>query len=308
MDDEYKFPDELENNPSEVEASITDEGDVDIEIVDDTPEQDRNRKPLKRDVDDPSDDELKQYGAGVSKRIKELTHARHDERRAKESLAREKEELERVAQHLYNENQRLRTTVNHGEQVLAGSFKSAASAELEMAKKQFKEAHEAFDADAIVEAQQALTNAQIKLQNAERFQPSALQTQQPMVQPQQEAPQPVRPDDKTLRWQARNQWFGNNDEMTAVAYAVHRELVNSGVDPREDEYFEQLDARVKKRFPEFFGGEERRKSTSVVAPVTRSKGAIKVRLTPTALSLAKKYGLTPQQYAAEVAKLENQNG
>jgi hypothetical protein len=91
--------------------------------------------------------------------------------------------------------------------------------------------------------------------------------------------------------------------------------VNSGTDPRSNEYFEQIDARVKSKFPEVFGevdkpshGESSRKPTSVVAPATRSSGAKKVQLTTTQLALAKKFGLTPQQYAAQVAKLENQNG
>jgi hypothetical protein len=127
----------------------------------------------------------------------------------------------------------------------------------------------------------------------------------------------VQPDEKTLRWQAKNQWFGANgfEEVTSFALGLHQKLVNNGVDPRSSEYFEQIDARVKSTFPEVFGGTEDRRSsdspkrpTSVVAPAARSSGAKKIQLTQTQVALAKKYGLTPQQYAAEVAKLERNNG
>ena len=93
---EFKFPDELEDKgDQDIEVSVAGD-DVEIEIVDDTPEKDRGRKPLDRDVADPTDDELDTYTEGVKKRLKELTHARHDERRAKEALAREKAELEQI--------------------------------------------------------------------------------------------------------------------------------------------------------------------------------------------------------------------
>ena len=110
MPEAYKFPDELEEEkqsaPADnVEISVAGD-DVEIEIVDDTPERDRGRRPLDREVEDPTDDEIESYTQGAQKRIKELTHARHDERRAKETLAREKQELERLAQHIIEENKR----------------------------------------------------------------------------------------------------------------------------------------------------------------------------------------------------------
>lgn len=319
----YKFPDEQDNSAevevkddNEVEVSVGSD-EVEVEIVDDTPERDRGRKPLEKEVSDPTDDELNDYTDGVKKRIKELTHARHDERRAKEALAREKEELEKLAQHFAEENRKLKEFVHTGSQQYADSQTKLAENEVEDAKRRLKAATEAFDTDAVIEAQEALLEAKLKLQSAKNFRPAPLQAQEKEVQiPQQEA-KPSQLDEKTLRWQARNQWFGapGHEDMTSFALGLHQKLVNSGVDPRSENYFEQIDARMKSTFREFFGEEDKptsgggsRKPTTVVAPATRSTGAKKVQLTPRQLALANKYGLTPQQYAAEVAKLENKNG
>ena len=316
---EYKFPDELEDEAkSQVQVDVSTDDDVEIEIVDDTPERDRNRKPLDREVADPTDDEIESYSDGVKKRIKELTHARHDERRAKETLLREKQELERLAQHMVAENNRLKQYVNTGTEQYAASQLSLAETEVEKAKRQLKEATEAFDTDGVIAAQDALMDAKMKVQSAKNFRPAPLQMEKTEVQTQQTQVPRQELDDKTVRWQAKNQWFGSSgyEEVTSFALGLHQKLVNSGVDPRSDEYFERIDARMKSTFPEVFGGTEDRpkpgdsskRPTSVVAPATRSTGARKVQLTPTQIALAKKYGLTPQQYAVEVAKLEKSNG
>jgi hypothetical protein len=322
----YRFPDEQDGDTAtsrqdqdtDLNVSISTDDDVEIEIVDDTPEKDRGRKPLDREVADPTDDEIESYSDGVKKRIKELTHARHDERRAKESLLREKQELERLAQHMVAENNRLKQYVNTGTEHYAASQLSLAETEVEKAKRQLKEATEAFDTDGVVEAQAALMDAKMKVQAAKNFKPTPLQVEETDVQTQQTQVSRQELDDKTVRWQAKNQWFGSPgyEEVTSFALGLHQKLVNSGVDPRSDDYFERIDARMKSTFPEVFGGTDdkprsgdgSRRPTSVVAPATRSTGARKVQLTPTQVALAKKYGLTPQQYAAEVAKLEKSNG
>ena len=313
MPEAYEFPDEQEDKKVEV---ASDEGDVEIEIVDDTPEKDRGRKPLEKDVADPTDDEIESYSEGVKKRISELTHARHDERRAKEALLREKQELERFAQHMYEENKRLQERVTTGHQAVATMAEQAAEAKLEKARRDLKAAQEAFDTDAIIAAQEALAEAKWESQNA-KFNKPALQPENPVVQQRHEEPQQVRPDEKTLRWQAKNQWFGANgfEEVTSFALGLHQKLVASGVDPRTDEYFEQIDARVKSKFPEVFGAEdvktersEAKRPSSVVAPASRSTGVKKVQLTPSQAALIKKYNLDPKKYVAEVLKLEKTNG
>lgn len=322
---EFKFPDEQDDNVQSAQDQETElevkveagDDDVEVEIVDDTPEKDRGRKPLEREVPDPTDEEIDSYSEGVKKRIKELTHARHDERRAKEAMAREKAELEAFAQRIHEENQRLRQYVSTGSEQYAASQVQLAETEVEAAKRSLKAATEAFDTDGIIAAQEALLEAKMKVANAKNFRPPALQAEEKAVQIQQ--PEVSRPqmDDKTLRWQAKNQWFGapGYEEMTSFALGLHQKLVNNGVDPRSDSYFEQIDARIKSTFRDFFGEEDKpksgdgsRKPATVVAPAARSTGPRKVQLTTHQLNLAKKFGLTPQQYAAQVAKLEKSNG
>ena len=318
MAEQYKFPDELDDNKTQKVEIIQPEDDVEIEIVDDTPIQDRGRRPLDREVEDPTDEEIESYTRGAQDRIKELTHARHDERRAKETLLREKQELERLAQHYVDENNKLKQYVNNGTQQYGAMAQTAAGAELDKARRDYKAAQESFDTEAILVAQEALFDAKTRLQQAQNFRPPPLQVEESAVQPRQQQTQSVQPDEKTLRWQAKNQWFGSDgfEEVTSFALGLHHKLVNSGVDHRQDEYFEQIDARVKSKFPEVFGGsDERPKSSetprrpsSVVAPASRSTGVRKVQLTPSQAALIKKYNLDPKKYVAEVLKLENQNG
>ena len=309
----YKFPDEVDATDND-----STNNEVEVEIVDDTPVKDRGREPLNREVADPTDEEINSYSDGVQKRIKELTHARHDERRAKEALLREKQELERLAQHMSNENKKLKEYVKSGSEQYAESIKKVAENDLEEAKRKYKEAYESGDSDALVAAQEAMTEAKMKTEAAKNFRAAPLQADEVDVQTQQTQVPRQDLDDKTVRWQAKNRWFGADgyEEVTSFALGLHQKLVNSGVDPRSDDYFERIDARMKSTFPDIFGetedkprsGDGSKRPTSVVAPATRSTGARKVQLTPTQVALAKKYGLTPQQYAAEVAKLEKSNG
>ena len=307
--EQFKFPDEIEDKSVDIEIVTPDEDDVEVSIIDDTPEQDRGRKPLDREVEDPTDDEIEQYTQGAQKRIKELTHARHDERRPKEATLREKQELEVLTQRLLEENKKLRQSYTTGTEQYSQMAKTAAEAELDKARRDYKAAQEAFDADAILAAQEALLEAKMKMEAAKNFRPTPLQDENFEVQTTPQEPQRVQPDEKTLRWQAKNQWFGANgfEEVTSYALGLHQKLVNTGVDPRSDEYFEQIDARVKSKFPEVFGGNEDkprsgdspRKPASVVAPATRSTGKRKIELTKTQLALAQKFKLTPKQYAEQ---------
>jgi hypothetical protein len=306
MAEKFEFPDEIAAKAGENDTE------VEIEVVDDTPAQDRGRQALDRPVEDPTDEEINSYSDKVKGRIKELTHARHDERRAKESTIREKQELENLAQQLLDENRQLKNYANNGAQQYAETVKQAVSGELETARRNYKAAQEAFDTDAIIAAQEALTDAKLKMISAQNFKPAPLQTASDNVQIRKSEPVAVTPDEKTLRWQAKNQWFGapGNEELTSFSLGLHQKLVNSGVDPRSDEYFERIDSRMRSTFPESFGGRDARSTrpSSVVASATRSSGPKKVQLTLTQVALAKKFGLTPQQYAVQVAKLENQNG
>ena len=320
--DDFKFPHEVEEENTgkpeqDIEIDIDAEGDVSIEIEDDTPERDRRAKPLEYAVEDPTDDEIENYTQGAQNRIKQLTHARHDERRAKEAAQREKQELERLAQQFMEENKRLKEYVKSGETTFQETLQAKAEAEMEMARRKYKEAQESYDSDAMLAAQENLTEAKMRLESAKNFKPTPLQAERNDVQMYQSVPEAPSLDEKTLRWQAKNQWFGTPgyEELTAFALGLHQKLVTTGVDPRSDEYFERVDARLKQVFPEVFKSTEAaraepsKKPANVVAPATRSSGAKKtIKLTTTQARLAEKYGLTHKQYAQEVLKLETQNG
>lgn len=317
MAEQYRFPDDETTVPVEATA---DEAALDVEIVDDTPEPDRGRRPLDREVVEPSDDELENYSDKVKSRIKELTHARHDARRAKEAAEREREEALRVAQRLMQENRRLKEYVTTGEQQYAETAKSAADSSLDLAKRRYKEAYESGDADQIIAAQEAMTEAKMRSEAAKNFRPTTLQAEPDDVKLPESRSEPSL-DEKTQRWMAKNQWFGaaGYEEVTAYSLGLHKKLVNSGIDPRSDAYYAQIDARLQERFPEVVGDAPARQSESesprgsrkpptVVAPATRSTGAKKIQLTASQVALARRLNLTPQQYAAELMRLEKLNG
>jgi hypothetical protein len=321
MTNEYKFPDEEENKvDAEIDIDVSNETDIDIEVEDDTPERDRNAKPLNREVEDPTDEEIEGYTKGVQGRIKELTHARHDERRAKEAALREKQELERLTQQILDENRKLKEYVKSGEATYKETLQAKTEAEMEMARRKYKEAAESYDTDAMMAAQEALTEAKMKMEQAKNFSPTPLQTREVDVQIQQEQPRAPELDEKTLRWQAKNQWFGSPgyEEVTAYALGLHQKLVSTGYNPQQSEYFDQIDTRLKRTFPEMFESQEEepsrkaaptRKPATVVAPSSRTTGAKKtVKITASQAATADRLGIPRDLYVKEFLKLEANNG
>jgi hypothetical protein len=306
---DFKFPDEIEaEKPSEEKLQIEIEGESEIEVVDDTPEVDRNRKPMKEAPAEVTDDELEQYSEGVKKRIQHFSKGYHEERRAKEAALREREEAVRLAHNLVEENKRLQGSLGQGQQALLEQAKKVVQNELDQAKQKFKAAYEAGDSDALVEAQEALAAAKYKAERVNNFKPAVAQPQNTVVQPAPRPEQTVKVDSKAKAWQDANSWFGDDKEMTALALAVHQDLVESGVDTSSDEYYEKINARVRKRFPEAFNSEKPKKS-SVVAPATRSTAPRKIVLTQSQVQIAKRLGLTNEQYARAVAEeMRKQNG
>lgn len=293
------------------DVDIEGEEDINIEIIDDTPEADRGRRPLSREVEDPSEEEIEQYGDKVKTRIKELTHARHDERRAKEAAHREKEEALRLAQQVIDENRKLKEYVDTGTKSYAEMLKAKTEIELQLARDKFKIAQESYDTDEIIAAQEALAEAKMRLEQAKAYSVPTLQTQNYDVYSQQPAVQP-QPDERTLRWQQKNQWYGSPgyEEMSFFALGLHQKLVNQGISPEHnpDEYYGRLDARIREKFPELFF-EETPKTTSVgkkpatvVAAANRTSSGKKVQLSATQLAIAKKFGLSPKQYAEAYVK------
>lgn len=319
---EFTFPDEKDakdENKEEQVPGVTEEGEgeVEIDVIDDTPEKDKGFKPgVSGNIPEVTDEELTAYTGGVQKRIKELSFARHDERRVKEAALREKQELERFSKSMVEENRRLKQYVANGEEVYAGTAKAAAQAKLEIAKSKYKDAHEAFDADALIAAQQELTTAQMELHAAENFKPTALQEQKDGVYDDSEARQ-AQPDPRAESWRQQNTWFGPNRRMTAYALATHQDLIESGVHPQSDAYYQQLNAELREQFPKFFGAapspsadstaQPHRKPATVVAATARSRGARKISLTQTQVDLAKRFGLSNEEYAKQVLALETSN-
>jgi hypothetical protein len=318
---EYKFPDEAESkkeekaeSEEEIVVEMEADGDeVDVEVVDDTPPRDKNRKPSEPPPD-LTDEELKDYSDKVRKRIQHFSKGYHDERRAKEAALKEREELERLTAYLTEENKKLKSTVDKNQEILLLQAKKEIEFELDAAKKKYKQAYEAGDADAVVAAQDALTTAKLKADKVSNFKFAPKEDVETPVEP--ERPQV---DTRAMEWAKNNSWFGKDDEMTSYALGLHNKLVKDKVDPKSDEYYEIIDSRMRKLFPDRFedeAGEEEqetapkpRRKANVVAPATRSTAPKKIVLNPRQVALAKKYGIPLQQYALEVAKLgREQNG
>jgi hypothetical protein len=305
---EFQFPDEIKTEkkdaPEELQIEI--EGETEIEVVDDTPEQDRGRKPMKEAPAEVTDDELAQYSEGVKKRIQHFSKGYHEERRAKESALREREEALRLAQNLVEENKRLQGSLGQGQQALLEQAKKVVANEVEQAKAKLKAAHEAGDTEAFITAQEELTTAKIKAERVNNFKPAVAQAPAPVVQPAPSvAPPPV--DDKARAWLRANPWFETNNRMRAIALEVDKELVSNGVDPTSDDYYQRINQEVRQLFPDAFPSE--RKKSSVVAPATRSTAPRKIVLTQSQVQIAKRLGLTNEQYARAVAEeMRKQNG
>jgi|TARA_B110000908_G_scaffold55092_1_gene67092 hypothetical protein len=313
---EYTFPDEQEDKGIEVESSSAlkmgeveqeekKEIEVEVEVVDDTPKADRGRKASKP-PEDLTDDELEDYSDKVRKRIQHFSKGYHDERRAKEASQRERQEMEAFAKTLVDENNKLKGSVEKNQAALLEQAKKNSAIEVLSAKRAYKRAYEAGDADKLLDAQDKLTNAKIKADKLGDFEPETLQQAEIPVQIPQEAP--IQPDTKASDWASENSWFGSDDEMTAYAMGVHSKLVKQGVDTTSDDYYETINSRMRNTFPEEFGEieelEERpsKRQSNVVAPATRSTAPRKVRLTQTQVAIAKKLGVPLDLYAKKVAE------
>jgi hypothetical protein len=301
--EEFKFPDEKETKEDSIEFSVED----DIEVVDDTPEGDRGRSPMKEPPKDFADDELAKYDEGVRKRIQHFTKGYHEERRAKETALREKEEAIRAAQAIVEENKKLKGSLSQGQQALLEHAKKVVAGELEDAKRKYKEAYEAGDSDALVAAQEELTTAKLKTERVNNFRPAPLQQETPVVQPEQNVAAP-QPDSRALEWQRDNQWFGQDEEMTGFALALHNKLIKSGIDPTSDEYYDRVNSRMRQVFPDSFGSEKQAnaspssRKSNVVAPASRSTAPKKIVLTKSQVEIAKRLGVPLELYARKVAE------
>lgn len=318
---EFEFPDEKEERESrkgskvvtpEPEENIKAEEKEEIEVVDDTPEEDRGRKPMENPPEDPTDEELASYSKREKTKTREFHKAYHDERRAKEAAMREKEEAIRIAQAILEENNRLKGTVNQSQNALIEQAKKSVAQELEEAKRKYKLAYENGDSDALVSAQEEITAAKIKAERVNNFKPKPLQEEKNQVQIPTETPQ-VRVDPRAEEWQRANTWFGVDREMTGFALAVHDKLVTEeGLNPQSDEYYQRIDGRLRQVFPEKFASAKpadanQRPNANVVASASRSVAPKKITLTASEVNIAKRLNIPLERYAREVAVLRRNN-
>lgn len=308
---EFEFPDMAEEKNSRAGGRVVTPDNDDkpeIEVVDDTPLADRNRSPMVEPPKEFNDDELTKYDESVQKRIKHFTKGYHEERRAKESAQREKEEAIRLAQAVMAENNQLKGSVNQNQTALLEQAKRVVGNEVDDAKRMYKEAYESGDSDKLLEAQEALTNAKIRADKVNNFRPTPLQVRETPVQIESRPTRAAPVDEKLLAWQDNNQWFGSNKRMTAYALGVHEDLVGEGIPAGSEEYYRRIDSDIRSRFSDQFGADEsvdakpQRTKSNNVAPATRSTAPKKIVLNQSQVNIAKRLGVPLELYARKVAE------
>jgi hypothetical protein len=330
--DEYEFPDEIEAKTKKA-AVEADDDNFEIEVEDDTPIEDRGRKPMKEPVEDPTDDELASYDEKVQSRIKKFTRGYHDERRAKEEALREREAAENFAKQVYEENKRLQQQLATGSKEMIETSRDAADIKLTAAKRKYKEAIEAGDIDAQADAQAEIAEATWATKRAAAMQPVEVEEKEWNPPSQKEPAAPVI-SRRTQRWLEDNEdWWGKDEEMTMSAMGLDKKLQKEyGPDyVGTEEYFRTIDKTLRKRFPEHFGEQSHeeddkpRKRTSepvdeeddsprraskpatVVAPASRSTPPSRVKLKQSEATIARRLGVPIELYAKQVAQLRKGN-
>lgn len=319
--EEFKFPDELEQEKKATkvaeDAANVAEPESEIEIVDDTPPEDRNRQPGETPEEIP-EAKLNKYDESIQARMKKFTKGYHDERRAKEAAERERDEAIRAARIMADEAKNLQKQLEEGTKVFIDQGKSAAQGELEAAKRAFKDAYEAGDSDLLADAQARISQATIRIEKADAIKPlqaREFDVQIPSYDAQEQQPQV---DPRTAKWLDENPWYGDDDEMSASALGLHKKLEKQFGKQYigSEEYFKTIDGTMKRRFPEYFGSEieenlseeeekpqaRAKPASNVVAPATRSTAPSKVRLTKSQVAIAKKLGVPLELYAKKVAE------
>ena len=301
-----------------------------FEVVDDRPKEDR-RPPRTNEPTDLSDEELSQYDGNVQKRLKGLKYDFHEERRRKEEAQRTRDEAIKIAQQLSGRVQEQDSLISRGENALVEQIKQRAAAFLEKSKNDYRKAFEEGDTDGVVETQSQMLKAQTELNDIHKYENNLTRNQNLQQQPYQQdvalqAAQNAASQEPQIQltpeakdWGDKNTWFMAPDQkvMTATAYGFHEEAIDLGIGVNTKEYFDYIDQGMRKTHPDFgwsdksdtYGGDATvttSQPSTVVAPSARNNGAKprKVRMTATQVALAKRLGLTNEQYArhAEMIK------
>lgn len=292
------------------------EDDFEVEIVDDTPDEDKGR--LRRpenaqgaEAEIPTDEELENYSDSVKKRISKLRYEYHEERRQKEEAQRLRDEAVAFAKNQKIQLDAFRKRADQGDAALVAQAQRRLKSELEQATAKMKAAHESGDTDEFVAANTRMAELKAEEARLASYRPPA--APRAPTAPNAPAAKPAtsvaQPSERARKWIAENPWFERDTEMRALALGVHERLLAEGVAIDSDAYYSELDSTVRRRFPEKFASAEsssRRQPGSVVAPGGRSAVTTprKVPLTSSAAALAKRLGLTSEQYVQEILKLE----
>ena len=306
---------EIEAVSPESDKVADTETDLQVEIVDDTPPEDKNRPRRAGEPDLPDEDEVSQYSDKVKKRISKLKYEYHEERRAKEELERQQAALADYAKRMMAENANLKKALHSGQSIIADQMQTRVESELEVAKRRLREAMELGDIDKQVDAHKDIARLTVEADKVRGFRPVEVEGYEP--EPPQYQPQtpPPQPDARTMAWAKKNTWFGRDREMTDYARHIHdRLVVFERIDPSTEEYWNALDREVRKRYPHIAADEDevdskptQQNKSVVVAPVKRnSTPPRKIQLSASEVAIAKRLGLTIEQYAAE--KLRSMNG
>lgn len=297
-----------------------DDLEIEIELVDDTPDADKGKAkaPEVTENDDDitiTDDEVKRYHTDAQKRINQLTFKANAERRAKEAAAKDRDEAVKFTNSILAENKRLKELANRNEAALVEQAKARAETQVASSQQAAKQAFEAGDTEAFLKHQEAMARHVSESERFSGYRPAPPEPEVPIYQP---PVQVNKPDDKAEKWFIQNPWFAGRSseekQMKALAMATSDELIHEkGVDPRTDQYYEEINRVVRQRFPEKFQDKNETvvvataRASSVVAPANRSgKAASKVQLTPSQVRLAKRLNLTLEQYAAQVVRESSQ--
>ena len=296
---------EKESTAVQVELPLEEEKGAEVQLV-----EEKNAGV----VETSTEDEHEKHISGAEKRINALTKKMRE-------AERQREEAIRYAQTVQQESNQVKERLKNLDQGYMTEHGGRLEVEQRQVEADLKRAVELGDAEATVEAQKKLSrlavqqdrydqakNAheqQIALEKQQR-EMAAQQQRQPPVQ--QQVQQPKKPDPKAEEWAAKNEWFGQDETMTFATFGIHKKMVEQeGFDATSDDYYTELDNRIRNEFPhKFNGGSVSPRRQQAVAGVSRSSASTssgrnkKVRLTPSQVAIAKKLGVPLEEYAKYV--------
>jgi len=290
---------------AQFELEVGDAVETEVEIEAEDTEAEAAIEDVSQKPEEKQEDELENYSESVQKRINRLTKKMRD-------AEREREEALRYAQNVQNETEQIRQRMQSLDQGYMTEYGSRLNLEQQQAEANLKRAVELGDAEATVAAQKELSRLAVAENNyaqaqrqAERQyqqQPAQQQYQQPAPEPQ-----PQKPDAKAEEWASKNAWFGTDEAMTFAAFGIHKKLIeDEGFDPKSNDYYNELDSRIKREFPHKFEQDSSasRRPAQNVAGVSRSsssgRNGKRVKLSPTQVAIAKKLGVPLEEYAKYV--------